>query len=153
MYPIQLYWSLCNKWSLSFQSTTATSNGVSDFQKKVITVMTMSFKEHSPIERHYRDFKYFDQNKFEMLVLLTMNHLKLLSLKCWTNIPHYKRNSLELIRPYSWQKPWGKLLWVDLNLRQYISKLKLKPNSNYTKKEKTIVRSYTKGEEENIMSC
>ena len=25
----------------------------------------MSFKKHSPIERHYRDYKCFDQTKFE----------------------------------------------------------------------------------------
>ena len=25
----------------------------------------MSFKKHSPIERHYRDYKYFDRTKFE----------------------------------------------------------------------------------------
>ena len=31
----------------------------------VITVMKMSFKKHSPIERHYRDYKYFDQTKFK----------------------------------------------------------------------------------------
>lgn len=93
MYRIQLYWSLCNKWSLSFQSTIATSNGLSDFHKIVITVMTMSFKEHSPTERHYRDYKYFDQTKCENKlkekfseVKLTINQLKLLSLKCLTNM-------------------------------------------------------------------
>ena len=31
----------------------------------VITVMKMSFKKHSPIERHYRDYKYFDRSKFK----------------------------------------------------------------------------------------
>ena len=25
----------------------------------------MSFKKHSPIERHYRDYKYFDRTKFK----------------------------------------------------------------------------------------
>ena len=41
---------------LSFQNTIAVSNGLSDFHKMVITVMKMSFKKHSPIERHYRDY-------------------------------------------------------------------------------------------------
>ena len=27
--------------------------------------MKMSFKKHFPIERHYRDYKCFDQNKFK----------------------------------------------------------------------------------------
>ena len=31
----------------------------------VITVMKMSFKKHSPIERHYRDYKYFYRTKFK----------------------------------------------------------------------------------------
>ena len=31
----------------------------------VTTVIKMSFKKYSPIERHYRDYKYFDQTKFK----------------------------------------------------------------------------------------
>ena len=31
----------------------------------VVTVMKMSFKKHSPIERRYREYKYFDQTKFK----------------------------------------------------------------------------------------
>ena len=27
--------------------------------------MKMSFKKHSPIERHYRDYKYFDRTRFK----------------------------------------------------------------------------------------
>ena len=50
---------------LSFQNTIAVSNGLSDFHKMVITVMKMSFKKHSPRERHYRDYKYFDRTKFK----------------------------------------------------------------------------------------
>ena len=49
---------------LSFQNTVI-SNGLSDFHKMVITVMKMSFKKHSPIERHYRDYKNFDRTKFK----------------------------------------------------------------------------------------
>ena len=50
---------------LSFQYTVAVSNGLSDFDKMVIAVTKMSFKKHSPVERHYRDYKYFDRTKFE----------------------------------------------------------------------------------------
>ena len=49
---------------LSCQNTIAVTNGLSDFHKMIITVMKMSFKKHSPIERNYRDYKYFDWNKF-----------------------------------------------------------------------------------------
>ena len=50
---------------LSFQNTIVVSNGLSDFHKMVITVMIISFKKHSLIERHYRDYKYFDRSKFK----------------------------------------------------------------------------------------
>ena len=50
---------------LNFQNTIAVTNGRFDFHKMVITVMKMSFKKHSPIERHYRDYKYFDRAKFK----------------------------------------------------------------------------------------
>ena len=33
--------------------------------KMGITVLKMSFKKHSPIETHYRDYKHFDQTKFK----------------------------------------------------------------------------------------
>ena len=49
---------------LSFQNTVV-SNGLSDFHEMVITVTKMSFKKHSPTERHYRDYKYFDQTEFK----------------------------------------------------------------------------------------
>ena len=51
--------------SLSFQNTIAVTNGLSDFHKMIVTVMKLSFKKHSPIERRYRDDKYFDQTKFK----------------------------------------------------------------------------------------
>ena len=50
---------------LSFQNTIAVTNGLSDFHKMVVTVIKMSFKKHSPIERHYRDYKYFDRTRFK----------------------------------------------------------------------------------------
>ena len=50
---------------LSFQNTIAVSNGLSHFHEMVITVMKMSFKNHSSIERYYRDYKYFDRIRFK----------------------------------------------------------------------------------------
>ena len=50
---------------MSFQNTIAVSTGLSDFHEMVITVMKMSFKKYFPIERHYRDYKYFDRAKFK----------------------------------------------------------------------------------------
>ena len=50
------------------------------------------------------------------------------------------------------KKTLRKGLWVGLNLRQNISKLKLRPTSNYTKGIKTFVVRYAKAKEENIMS-
>ena len=49
----------------SFQNTKAVSNGLSDFHKMVVTVMKMSFKKHSSIERHYRDYRCFGRSKFK----------------------------------------------------------------------------------------
>ena len=55
--------------------------------------MKMLFQKYWPIERHYRDYKYFDQTKCKNKlkekfseVKLTINQLKLLSLKCLTNM-------------------------------------------------------------------
>ena len=50
---------------LSFQNTIAVSNGLSNSHKMVIIVMKMSLQKHSPSERHYRNYKYFDWNKFK----------------------------------------------------------------------------------------
>ena len=52
--------------------------------------------------------------------------------------------------PYIKKKPRVKLLCIGLNLKQNISKLKLKPISNYSKNIKTSVVSYTRRKEENI---
>ena len=54
-----------NITSKRFQNTIAVSNGFSGFHKMVITVMKMSFKKHSPIQRHYKDYKYIDKTKFK----------------------------------------------------------------------------------------
>ena len=48
---------------MSFKNTVANSKRRFDFHKMLITVMKMTFQKYSPIERHYRDYKYFDQTK------------------------------------------------------------------------------------------
>ena len=50
------------------------------------------------------------------------------------------------------QEPCGNRLCAGLNLKENISKLKLKPTAKYTKSIKTFVVSYTKRKEKNIMS-
>ena len=50
---------------LNFQNTIGFLNGLSYFHKMVIRVLKMSFKKHSSIERHDRNYKYFDQTKFK----------------------------------------------------------------------------------------
>ena len=76
---------------MSFQNTIAVSNGLSNFHKTIITVTKMPFNKHSPIERHYRDYKYFDfdQNKFKNNLneklserISSYESFELLSLKC-----------------------------------------------------------------------
>ena len=62
-----------------------------------------------------------------------------------------KKNSSEPIMHHTLQKPCRKLLCIALNLRQNISKLKLKTTSSYTKNIKTLLVSYPKGKEINIV--
>ena len=56
--------------------------------------MTMSFKEHSPIERHYRDFKYFDQDKFE-------NKLNKKLSACIANYESFETTFIEVLNEHS----------------------------------------------------
>ena len=49
----------------NFPNIVAVSNRFPNFHKMVIIVMKMLFKEDCLIERHYRDYKYFDQTRFE----------------------------------------------------------------------------------------
>ena len=98
---------------MSFQNTIAVTNGLSDFHKMVITVIKMSFEKHSPIERHYRDYKYFDRTKFknnlnEKLSEGISNYesfettfIEVLN----KHAPLKKRNFLELIILHTLQKP------------------------------------------------
>ena len=74
---------------LSFQNTIVVSNGLADFHKMVVTVMKMSFKKYSPIERHYRDYKYFGRTEFKNNLseklsegIFNYESFNLLSLKC-----------------------------------------------------------------------
>ena len=129
--------------SLSFQNTIAVTNGLSDFHKMVITVTKMSFKKFSPIERHYRDYKYFDRTKFKNNLneklsegISNYKSFETTFIEVLNKHAPLKKEFLELIMFHTLQKPWGKRLSVGLNLRQYISKVKLKPTSNYTKSMK-----------------
>ena len=48
----------------NFQSTTAISNGLSDFHKMIVTVLKCSLPYVKPKEISYRDYKYFNQETF-----------------------------------------------------------------------------------------
>ena len=51
--------------SSSFQNTKAISTGLSDFDKRVITVLKQTFQRSSPKELVYRDYKNFDRLTFK----------------------------------------------------------------------------------------
>ena len=144
---------------LSFQNTIAVSNGLSDFHKMVITVMKMSFKKHSPIERHYRDYKYFYRTKFK-------NNLNEKLSKGISNYESFETNFIEVLSKHALLRKKflraNHALYITKTLRKAIMrrsqletkyhKLKPKPISNYTKSIKTFVVSYAEGKEENIMT-
>ena len=48
---------------MSFENRTATFSGLFDFHK--IAFMKMTFEKHYSIERHYRNYRYFDQPRFK----------------------------------------------------------------------------------------
>ena len=48
-----------------FQTAVLISNGLSNFHKIIVTVINLILKKHFPIERHYRNYKDFDQTKFK----------------------------------------------------------------------------------------
>ena len=140
---------------LSFQNTIAVSNGLSDFHKMVITVMKMSFKPHSPTERHYRGYKYFNQTKFK-------NNLNKISCKCISNYESFKITFIEVLNKHA---PLRKK-FLRFNHAPYIAKTLRKvimhrsqPETKYLKtktqtnlKLYTKHKNFTKGKEENIMS-
>ena len=50
--------------ALSFQSTKTVSTGLSDFHKLLLTVFKSSIVKNKPWEIQYRNYKYFDPEKF-----------------------------------------------------------------------------------------
>ena len=103
----------------------------------VITVMKMSFKKHSPIERNYKDYKYFDGTKFE-------NNLNKKLSRGISNYELFETTFIEVLNkhaplrkkflranhaPYI-IKTFRKAIMHRSQLEKNISKLKLKPTSN-----------------------
>ena len=119
--------------------------------------MKMLFKKHSRLGRHYRDYKYFDRTKFK-------NNL---NEKLREGISNYESFETTFIEVLNRHAPLRKKL-LRANYAPYITKtlrkaimrrsqletkyLQTKPTSNYTKRIKTFVVSYTKGKEGNIMN-
>ena len=141
---------------LSFQKTVAFTNGLPGFHKMAITLMKISFKKHS-IERHYRNYKYFDQTKDN------------LNEKLSEGISNYKSFETTFIEVLNKHAPLKKKLfranhapYIAKTLRKAIMrrsqletkhlKIKTQTDLKLTKSIKTFVVSYTKGKEENIMS-
>ena len=144
---------------LSFQNRLVVSNGLSDFHKMLITVMKMSFKKHSPIERHYRDYKYFDRSKFK-------NNLNEELSEGISNYESFQTTFTEVLNK---RAPLRKkffranhALYITKTLRKAIKrrsqletkylKTKTQTDLKLYKKHKTFVVSYTRRKEEDIMS-
>ena len=121
--------------------------------------MKMSFKKHPPIERHYRDYKYFDQTRFK----ISLNE------KLSEGISIYESFEIAFIEVLNERVPLRKnflranhALYITKTLRKAIMqrsqlhtkyfKTKTQTDLNYTKNIKTFVVSYTKWKEKNIMS-
>ena len=121
----------------------------------VITIIKLSFKKLSPIERHYRDYKYYDQTKFES----NLNE------KLREGISNYESFETTFIKVLNKHAPSRKKFiranhasYITKSVRktilrrQNISELKLKPTSNCTQSIKHSVVIYAKGKEENTTS-
>ena len=133
---------------MSLQNTIAISNGLSDFHKMVITVMKMSFKKQSATERHYWDCKYFEQAELK-------NNLNEKISEGISNYESFETTFIEVLSKHaSLEKKFVRAndaLYITKTLRKpvmhrsqiekNISKLKLKPTSNYTKSIKNFVVS------------
>ena len=90
--------------------------------------MKMSFKKYSPIERHYKDYKYFDKTRFKNnlneklsegisnFVSFETTFIEVLN----KHVP-LRKKFLELIMSHTLQNTCGKQLCVGLNFRQSIS--------------------------------
>ena len=143
---------------LSFQNTTTVTNGLSDFHKMVITVMKMSFKKHSPIERHYRDYKYFDRTKFK-------NNLNEKLSEGISNYESFETTFIEVLNKHAplrkkllraYHAPFiTKTLRKDIMRRSQLDtkylKTKTQTDLKLYKKHKNVSISYTKAKEEYIM--
>ena len=73
--------------------------------------MKMSFKKHSPIERHYRDYKYFDRTKFK-------NNLNEKLSEDIHNYESFETTSIEVLNKHA---PWREK-FLRANHAPYITK-------------------------------
>ena len=128
-----------------FQNKIAVTDRLSDFHKMVITVMKMSFKKHSPTERHYRDYKCFDRTKF-------INNLKEKLSEGISNYESFESTFIEVLNKHAPLKK--KLLrayhtpYITKTLRKAIMrrsqletkylKIKTQTNLKLYKKHKTL---------------
>ena len=54
----------------SFQSTKAVSTGISDCHKMIVTVLKITFKKAKPKEIIYRRYKYYDNARFSINIII-----------------------------------------------------------------------------------
>ena len=127
---------------LSFQNTIAVTNGLSDSHKMVITVIKMSFEKHSPIERHYRDYKYFDRTKFQ-------NNLKGKLSKGISNYESFETTFIEVLNKHGPLKKKllraNRALYMTKTLRKAImhkSQLETKYRKSKTQTNLKLCKKY-----------
>ena len=156
---LQMHWILARSTDLfiansplSFQNTIADSNGLFNFHEMVIQL----FKKHSPIERHNREYKYFDQTKFK-------NNLNEKLNKDIFNYESFETDFIEVLNKYaSLRKKFlraNHAPYITKTLRKAVmdrSQLETKYRKTKTQTKlklyKTFVVSYIWGKEENAMN-
>ena len=59
----------------SFQNSSAVETSLSDFRRKIVTVMKTSFQRLPPKIRHYRDYSNYDNNIFRVSLFNELSKL------------------------------------------------------------------------------
>ena len=62
----------------SFQSSSVIETGLLDFHRITVTVMRVRFKRLQPKNKHYRNYKRFDNNVFREHLLQSSNQANLI---------------------------------------------------------------------------
>ena len=119
--------------------------------------MKMLFKKHSPIERYYREYKYFDRTKFKIKEKLSegisdyesfeTTFIEVLNKHAGLRNKFLRANHAPYIT-----KTLTKPIMGRSQLETRYLKTKTQTDLKLYKKHETFVVSCIKGKEENIMS-